>query len=382
MFFIVKTYMYLFGTTTNISNISFAFIFFTTAFRVSVLLAFVATHATRDQCEHSHRRKNCASTLKELTACQLISFVPWRHVNCNSSPVLEKSKLCEHVLPRRPHWLGTCSGEMLVVESLDGGPNLFRQFLEEALVEDCQVPHKRNVMHHVGSCLVLPSLQSTGDTHVSKRDPRNSARLQRWENQMFGSQTRTRVRLQKKSQGRSRPHSVNGPTRSLYCYAIARTLPSQALATHSDRGAQWLLSMHTNQGRAPTSCGNKHSLRKTCHVSEEDCTHSPCSTLSMAPVRLACLRLSVRLFVLQEICVAELSWSHPLSRVSVCRTTLMANQQANSTKSASKDCSFSATNFAYRDPWPPCVRRVASLARMYRFDCCSLRSFSRSCSSN
>ena len=55
--------------------------------------------------------------------------------------------------------------------------NLFGQFLEETLNEDCKVPHERNIRHHVGSCLVLLSLQSTGDTNVSRRDPRNSARL-------------------------------------------------------------------------------------------------------------------------------------------------------------------------------------------------------------
>ena len=59
--------------------------------------------------------KNCASTLKEFTACELCSFKPWRLVNCNGSSVLEQSKLCENVLPRRPHWLRTRSGEMLVV---------------------------------------------------------------------------------------------------------------------------------------------------------------------------------------------------------------------------------------------------------------------------
>ena len=46
MCFIVNTYMYLFGTATNMCNISFAFIFYSTASRVSVFLAFVATYAT------------------------------------------------------------------------------------------------------------------------------------------------------------------------------------------------------------------------------------------------------------------------------------------------------------------------------------------------
>ena len=117
--------------------------------------------------------------------------------NFNSSSVLEQSKHCENVLSRRPHWPRSCSGEMLVVESLDGGPNLFGQFLEEALVEDGQVPHERNFMHHVGSCLALLSLQSTGNTNVSILDPRYSARLQRYENQLFGGQSHTCVRLQK-----------------------------------------------------------------------------------------------------------------------------------------------------------------------------------------
>ena len=223
-----------------------------------MLLAVVATHATRDQCEHSPRRKNCASTLEELIACKLISFVPWRHVNCNSSSVLEKSKLCEHVLPRRPHWLGTCSGEMQVVERLDGGPNLFGQFLEEALVEECQVPHKRNVMHHVGSCLVLPSLQSTGDTHVSIRDPRNSAKLQRWENHMFGGQSVSH----KNSPGRSmqpdrtlsRVQQKAAATQHLYRHAIARTLPSEAGATYSDRGA------HGSSTCTPTKGVRQHRV--------------------------------------------------------------------------------------------------------------------------
>ena len=150
----------------------------------------------RVQCELARKPKNCASTLKGFTACKLISFIPWRLDNCNSSSVLEKSKLSENVLPRRPHWFRSRSGEMLVVESQDGGPNLFGQFLEEALVENCQVPHERNFMHHVGSCLALLRLQSTGNTNVSIRDPRCSARLQRKENQMFGGESQTRVPLQ------------------------------------------------------------------------------------------------------------------------------------------------------------------------------------------
>ena len=133
----------------------------------------------RVQCELARKPKNCASTLKGFTACKLLSFIPSRLENCNCSSVLEKSKLCENALPRRPHWLRSRSGEMLVVESLDGGPNLFGQFLEEALVEDCQVPHERNFMHHVGSCVALLSKQSIGNTNVSLLDPRYSARLQR-----------------------------------------------------------------------------------------------------------------------------------------------------------------------------------------------------------
>ena len=44
---------------------------------------------------------------------------------------------------------------MLVVENLNGGPNLFGQFLEEALVEDCDVTHARNFLHTVGSWSLL-----------------------------------------------------------------------------------------------------------------------------------------------------------------------------------------------------------------------------------
>ena len=150
--------------------------------------------------------------------------------------------------------------------------------------------------------------------------------------------------------------------------------------------------MHTNPRHAPVSCGNKHSPGRTCHVSG-DCTHSPCSNFAMAPVHLACLRVSVRLFVLQEICVKELFWWSVMWSISdfVLEPSLVQSfgvsndadcKSANSTMSASKDCSFSATNFAYRDPWPPCVRRVASLARMYRFDCCYLCTLSPFCSSN
>ena len=180
MYFIVNTYMYLLGTTTNIRNISFAFIFFSTASRVSVFLTFVAAHATPCPVRtRTHGQKNCASTLNGFKACELLSFIPWRLENCQGNSVLEKSKPCENVFPRRPNWLRSRSGEMLVVENLDGGPNRFGQFMEEPLVEDCEVRHERNFMHHVGSCLALLSLQSTGNTNVSIRDPRCSARLQR-----------------------------------------------------------------------------------------------------------------------------------------------------------------------------------------------------------
>ena len=193
----------------------------------------------RVQCELARRPKNCATTLKGFTACKLLSFIPWRLENCNSSSVLEKSKLCEHVFPRRRR-----SGEMLVVESLDGGPNFFGQFLEEALVGDCQVPHERNFMHHVGSCLALLNLQSTGNTNVSIPSPHCSARLQMWENQTFGGQSHTRVRLQNFRQvGQCDKTALcQGSNRKqlqhrMYCYATARTLPSQALATRSDPSA-------------------------------------------------------------------------------------------------------------------------------------------------
>ena len=46
-FLVIKTNTYLFWTTTNMCNISFALIVYTTASRVAVLLALVATHATR-----------------------------------------------------------------------------------------------------------------------------------------------------------------------------------------------------------------------------------------------------------------------------------------------------------------------------------------------
>ena len=112
---------------------------------------------------------------------------------------------------------------------------------------------------------------------------------------MFGGQSHTRVRLRKLRQvgqcdktllcqGSNRKQLHN---RTCNCCAIARTLPSQAFGHAFGPWRQWFLSRHANQGHPPA---------RTCHVSG-DCRHSPCSTLAMAPAHLACLRLSVKLFV-------------------------------------------------------------------------------------
>ena len=156
----------------------------------------------------------------------------------------------------------------------------------------------------------------------------------------------------------TRPHSVKDPTRSscnttpvLSCDRANRPKPGIGHAFGPWR--EWFLSLHTNQGHAPATCGNKHSPGRTCHVSG-DCTHSPCSNLALAPVHLACQRLSVRLFVLQEICVTELFWQSVIWSISdfVFEPSLVQSfgvsndadcKSANSTMSASKDCSFSAT---------------------------------------
>ena len=170
-----------------------------TAFRVSVFLSCIRRHIcntvscvnlpagptiARRRSKDSQRVNSSLSYRDDLRIC-------------NSSSVLEKSKLCENVLPRRPHWLRSRSGEMLLVESLDGGPNFFGQFLEEALVEDCQVPHERNFMHHVGSCLALLSLQSIGNTKRIHTGPHATVPGTRGRRTTcFGCQSHTRVRLQ------------------------------------------------------------------------------------------------------------------------------------------------------------------------------------------
>ena len=74
----------------------------------------------------------------------------------------------------------------------------------------------------------------------------------------------------------TRPHSVKDPTRSscnttpvLSCDRANRPKPGIGHAFGPWR--EWFLSLHTNQGHAPASCGNKHSPGRTCHVSG-DCT--------------------------------------------------------------------------------------------------------------
>ena len=62
-------------------------------------------------------------------------------------------------------------------------------------------------------------------------------------------------------------------------------------------------------------------------------------------------------------------------------TWSLQGQEPTQTCLQPKNCSFSATNFAHRDPQPIWIKRNASLARMHRADCCSLRTSSRSCSS-
>ena len=140
---------------------------------------------------------------------------------------------------------------------------------------------------------------------------------------MCGGQSHTRVRLQNISSGRSMQQDFTlsrvqqeAAAQHNICTVMRSREPSQAKIGHAfGPYRQWFLSMHTNQGYALASGGNKHSPGRTCHVSG-DCTQSPCSTLAMAPVHLACLRLSLRLFVLQEICVTELFWKSVMWSIS------------------------------------------------------------------
>ena len=171
-------------------------------------------------------------TRRTYATSRLLSFSTPSHPECScflhSLPHMQHRVQCE--LARRPK---------IARRRSDGCPNLFGQFLEEAPVEDCQVPHEHNFMHHVGSCLALLSLQSTGNTNVSIRDAPEVGEPNVWRpiSYLCPSPKISPGRSMRQDRTLSRVQQEAAATPHLHCHAIARTLPSQALATRSDRSA-------------------------------------------------------------------------------------------------------------------------------------------------
>ena len=125
------------------------------------------------------------------------------------------------------------------------------------------------VMHHVGSCLVLLSLQSTGG-YIRNHTGPTQQEPNVWRPISYPCPSPKKFA---RSVNATRPHSVKGP-RGSSCVMRSREPPKPGTGHAFGPWRQWFLSMHTNQGHAPASCGNKHSPGRTYHESG-DCTHSP-----------------------------------------------------------------------------------------------------------